>query len=45
MRPSAGNLLGVFDDNLADAAKLFDDNDGDKELDPEERDNTDVLAE
>ena len=39
------NLLDIFDDNLVNAAKLFDDNDGDKELDPEERDNTDVLAE
>lgn len=37
-------LLRTFDDNLTDAAKLFDDNDGDKELDPEERDQTDVLA-
>lgn len=39
------DLLETFDDNLATAAKLFDDNDGDKELDPDERDETDVLAE
>jgi hypothetical protein len=39
------DLLSIFDDNLADAAKLFDDKDGDGELDPEERDSTDVLAE
>lgn len=39
------DLLAIFDDNLADAAKLFDDKDGDGELDPEERDSTDVLAE
>lgn len=38
------DLLRVFDDNLADVAKLFDDKDGDGELDPEERDSTDVLA-
>jgi len=39
------DLLSVFDDNLAIAVKLFDDNDGDKQLDPDERDDTDVLAE
>lgn len=38
------DLLVVFDNNLVDAAKLFDDNDGDGELDPEERDDTDILA-
>ncbi len=38
------DLLSVFDNNLADAAKLFDDKDGDGELDPDERDSTDVLA-
>ncbi len=39
------DLLAVFDDNVIKATKLFDDNDGDKELDPEERDETDILAE
>jgi len=38
-------LLAVFDDNVEQFAKLFDDKDGDRELDPEERDGTDVLAE
>lgn len=38
-------LLRVFESNLDEMAKLFDDDDGDGELDPEERDSTDVLAE
>jgi len=39
------DLLAIFDNNLIKAIQLFDDNDGDKRLDPEERDDTDVLAE
>lgn len=37
-------LLGVFDDNIEAATELFDDNDDDGALDPEERDPTDIIA-
>jgi len=38
-------LLAVFDNNLANASKLFDDDDDDGELDDTERDPDDALAE
>lgn len=39
-------MLAIFDDNLADAARLFGDDDGNGELDLEERDDdADILAE
>jgi hypothetical protein len=37
-------LLDVFDANVKDAADLFDDDDGNGELDADERDDTDILA-
>lgn len=36
--------LADFDDNLDYASELFDDDDGDGRLDPDERDSTDILA-
>lgn len=36
--------LGAFDGNVADGVKLFRDQDGDDRLDPDETDDTDVLA-
>ena len=38
-------LLDVFDDNIDRVAKLFDDNDGNGELDPNERSDNETLAE
>ncbi|MEZ4366802.1 MAG: hypothetical protein R2939_11005 [Kofleriaceae bacterium] len=37
-------MLDAFEDATADAATLFDDDDGDGELDAEERDDDDGLA-
>ena len=36
--------LSVFNDNVDTATELFDDDDADGQLDPEERDSTDILA-
>lgn len=41
---SNDELLAIVDDNLAALVELYDDNDADSELDPDERDETDVLA-
>lgn len=41
---SNDELLAIFDENLDAAAKLFEDLDGNGELDPDERNDTDVLA-